>query len=188
MTLNKFCPVAQGEYYNNKSQAESQLFFPFFSKFFLLCVQYLHFVIINSYKYKMLFLDAFSSQPEPSSGSGRFPDHLLIVHHPYKFIPNSTTPTTTKHPYITLSAFVLLSLIQKISQTTQKISARNIIPLPLTMVARMNMAFTNARPRSDLMNFRIFSAIYTSPSGNTCSASCIVMNTGSSVQLPFLRF
>ena len=46
----------------------------------------------------------------------------------------------------------------------------------------------NARPRSDLMNFRIFSAIYTSPSGNTCSASCIVMNTGSSVQLPFLRF
>ncbi len=55
----------------------------------------------------------FSSQPEPFSGSGRFPDHLLIVHHPYKFIPNSTTPTTTKHPYITLSAFVLLSLIQK---------------------------------------------------------------------------
>ena len=59
MTLNKFCPVAQGEYYNNKSQAQSQLFFPFFSKFFLLCVQYLHFVITNSYKYKMLFLDAF---------------------------------------------------------------------------------------------------------------------------------
>ena len=55
MTVNKFCPVAQGEYYNNKSQAQSQLFFPFFSKFFLLCVQYLHFVITNSYKYKMLF-------------------------------------------------------------------------------------------------------------------------------------
>ncbi len=56
----------------------------------------------------------FSSQPEPFSGSGRFPDHLLIVHHPYKFIPNSTTPTTTKHPYITLSAFVLLSLFQNL--------------------------------------------------------------------------
>ena len=42
----------------------------------------------------------FSSQPEPFSGSGRFPDHLLIVRHPYKFIPNSTTPPTTKHPYI----------------------------------------------------------------------------------------
>ena len=55
MTLNKFCPVAQGEYYNIKSQTESQLFFPFFPKFFLLRVQYLHFVIINSYKYKILF-------------------------------------------------------------------------------------------------------------------------------------
>ena len=142
-------------------------------------------ILINT---KYCFEMRFSSQPEPFSGSGRFPDHLLIVPHPYKFIPNSTTPTTTKHPYITLSAFVLLSLIQKSSQTTQKISARNIIPFPLTMVARMNMAFTNARPRSDLMNFRIFSAIYTSPSGKTCSASCTVMNTGSSLQLPFLRF
>ena len=129
-----------------------------------------------------------SAEPELCSGAGGMHDDLLLVHHPYKFIPNSTTPTTTKHPYITLSAFVLLSLIQKSSQTTQKISARNIIPLPLTMVARMNMAFTNARPRSDLMNFRIFSAIYTSPSGKTCSASCTVMNTGSSLQLPFLRF
>ena len=27
MTVNKFCPVAQGEYYNIKSQAKSQLFF-----------------------------------------------------------------------------------------------------------------------------------------------------------------
>ena len=59
MTVNKFCPVAQGEYYNIKSQAKSQLFFPFFPKFFLLCVQYLHFVIINSYKRKILFWDAF---------------------------------------------------------------------------------------------------------------------------------
>ena len=55
MTVNKFCPVAQGEYYNIKSQAKSQLFFPVFLKFFLLYMQYLHFVIINSYKYKMLF-------------------------------------------------------------------------------------------------------------------------------------
>ena len=188
MTVNKFCPVAQGEYYNIKSQAKSQLFFPFFQSFFF-CVCNIYIlllsILINT---KYCFEMRFSSQPEPFSGSGRFPDHLLIVHHPYKFIPNSTTPTTTKHPYITLSASVLLSLIQKSSQTTQKISARNIIPFPLTMVARMNMAFTNARPRSDLMNFRIFSAIYTSPSGKTCSASCTVMNTGSSLQLPFLRF
>ena len=55
MTLNKFCPVAQGEYYNNKSVPKSQLFFLFFAKFFLLHVQYLHFVIINSYKHKILF-------------------------------------------------------------------------------------------------------------------------------------
>ena len=55
MTVNKFCPVAQGEYYNIKFQAKSQLFFSFFPKFFLLCVQYLYFVIINSYKYKILF-------------------------------------------------------------------------------------------------------------------------------------
>ena len=142
-------------------------------------------ILINT---KYCFEMRFSSQPEPFSGSGRFPDHLLIVRHPYKFIPNSTTPTTTKHPYITLSAFVLLSLIQKISQTTQKISARNIIPLPLTMVARMNMAFTNARPRSDLMNFRIFSAIYTSPSGKTCSASCTMTKTGFTSEPPCLRF
>lgn len=59
MTVNKFCPVAQGVYYNNKFHAESQLFFPFFAKFFLLCAQYLHFVIIISYKYKMLFSRAF---------------------------------------------------------------------------------------------------------------------------------
>ena len=55
MTVNKFCPVAQGEYYNNKSVPKSQLFFLFFLIFFLLCVQYLYFVIINSYKYKILF-------------------------------------------------------------------------------------------------------------------------------------
>ena len=60
MTLNKFCPVAQGEYYNIKSPAKSQPFFPvfssffqFFAKFFLLRVQYLHFVITVAYKYKM---------------------------------------------------------------------------------------------------------------------------------------
>ena len=34
MTVNKFCPVAQGEYYNIKSQAKSQLFFSIFSKVF----------------------------------------------------------------------------------------------------------------------------------------------------------
>ena len=33
MTLNKFCPVAQGDYYNIKFQAKSQLFFLFFSNF-----------------------------------------------------------------------------------------------------------------------------------------------------------
>ena len=31
MALNKFCPVAQGEYYNNKAQPKSQ---PFFTCFF----------------------------------------------------------------------------------------------------------------------------------------------------------
>ena len=30
MTLNKFCPVAQGEYYNIKSLSESQPFFTIF--------------------------------------------------------------------------------------------------------------------------------------------------------------
>ena len=30
MTLNKFCPVAQGEYYDNKSPWKSQLFFTCF--------------------------------------------------------------------------------------------------------------------------------------------------------------
>ena len=34
MTLNKFCPVAQGEYYNIKSPDKSQLFFTFFSFLF----------------------------------------------------------------------------------------------------------------------------------------------------------
>lgn len=34
MTLNKFCPVAQGEYYNIKSSDKSQLFFTFFSFLF----------------------------------------------------------------------------------------------------------------------------------------------------------
>ncbi len=42
MTLNKFCPVAQGEYYNNKSVPKSQLFFLFFSIFFLLHVHLQH--------------------------------------------------------------------------------------------------------------------------------------------------
>ena len=37
MTVNKFCPVAQGEYYNIKFQAKSQLFFPFFSFFSFVC-------------------------------------------------------------------------------------------------------------------------------------------------------
>ena len=30
MALNKFCPVAQGEYYNIKSPDKSQLFFTYF--------------------------------------------------------------------------------------------------------------------------------------------------------------
>ena len=55
MTLNKFCPVSQGEYYDIKSPRKSQPLFPVFLKFFLLYMQHLHFVIINSYKYKMLF-------------------------------------------------------------------------------------------------------------------------------------
>lgn len=45
MTLNKFRPVAQGEYYNNKSPWKSQPLFPVFFKVFLLYMQYLHFVI-----------------------------------------------------------------------------------------------------------------------------------------------
>ena len=42
MTLNKSCPVAQGEYYNNKSLRKSQHFFPAFLKFFLLYTQLQH--------------------------------------------------------------------------------------------------------------------------------------------------
>lgn len=61
MTLNKFCPVAQGEYYNNKSPRKSQHFFPVFSKFFLLYVQYLHFVITPVYKYHMWIIHQISS-------------------------------------------------------------------------------------------------------------------------------
>ena len=34
MTLNKFCPVAQGEYYNIKSPRKSQPLFPVFFKVF----------------------------------------------------------------------------------------------------------------------------------------------------------
>ena len=34
MTLNKFRPVAQGEYYNNKSPWKSQPLFPVFFKVF----------------------------------------------------------------------------------------------------------------------------------------------------------
>ena len=34
MTLNKFCPVAQGEYYNNKSLRKSQHFFTYFFIYF----------------------------------------------------------------------------------------------------------------------------------------------------------
>ena len=57
MALNKFCPVAQGEYYNNKSLAKSQQFFPVFLRFFfclynynilwfaLFCMQYMQFNI-----------------------------------------------------------------------------------------------------------------------------------------------
>ena len=53
MTLNKFCPVAQGEYYNIKSQTESQLFFPFFPKFFLLFVQLQHIAVRNRFAYNI---------------------------------------------------------------------------------------------------------------------------------------
>ena len=49
MTLNKFCPVAQGEYYNIKSQTESQLFFPFFPKFFLLRDMMKHHITLIEY-------------------------------------------------------------------------------------------------------------------------------------------
>jgi len=38
MTLNKFCPVAQGEYYNIKSPDKSQPFFTyFFISFYMFC-------------------------------------------------------------------------------------------------------------------------------------------------------
>ena len=42
MTLNKFCPVAQGEYYNIKSPDKSQLFFTYFFISF-----YIFFIIIT---------------------------------------------------------------------------------------------------------------------------------------------
>ena len=43
MTLNKFCPVAQGEYYNIKSPDKSQLFFTYF---FIIITPLLHFINI----------------------------------------------------------------------------------------------------------------------------------------------
>ena len=48
MTLNKFCPVAQGEYYNNKSPRKSQHFFPVFLSFFFCLCNYniLRFIIV----------------------------------------------------------------------------------------------------------------------------------------------
>ena len=49
MTLNKFCPVAQGEYYNNKSPRKSQHFFPVFSKFFLLRDMMKHHIALIEY-------------------------------------------------------------------------------------------------------------------------------------------
>ena len=53
MTLNKFCPVAQGEYYNNKSPRKSQHFFPVFLKFFLLFVQLQHIAVHNCFAYNI---------------------------------------------------------------------------------------------------------------------------------------
>ena len=50
MTLNKFCPVAQGEYYNNKSPDKSQLFFTYFFIFF--CSFSVHFFISPTGKKK----------------------------------------------------------------------------------------------------------------------------------------
>ena len=53
MTLNKFCPVAQGEYYNNKFPRKSQHFFPVFLKFFLLFVQLQHIAVHNRFAYNI---------------------------------------------------------------------------------------------------------------------------------------
>ena len=53
MTLNKFCPVAQGEYYNNKSLRKSQHFFPAFLKFFLLYAQLQHIAVHNCFAYNI---------------------------------------------------------------------------------------------------------------------------------------
>ena len=53
MTLNKFCPVAQGEYYNNKFPRKSQHFFPVFLKFFLLFVQLQHIAVHNCFAYNI---------------------------------------------------------------------------------------------------------------------------------------
>ena len=50
MTLNKFCPVAQGVYYNNKSPWKSQPFFTIFLIsfyiFFIIITPLLHFINI----------------------------------------------------------------------------------------------------------------------------------------------
>ena len=48
MTLNKFCPVAQGEYYNIKSLSESQPFFTIFLISFYIFSLPLHFCCISS--------------------------------------------------------------------------------------------------------------------------------------------
>ena len=82
MTLNKFYPVAQGEYYNIKSPDKSQQFFPAFLKFFLLYVQYLHFVITPVYKYHMWIIHQISSHSVDfiTSRTTAYTIHLLYNH------------------------------------------------------------------------------------------------------------
>ena len=60
MTLNKFCPVAQGEYYNNKSLQKSQHFFPVFLKLFLLFAQLQHNGVHLRFQRKMYPIFTFS--------------------------------------------------------------------------------------------------------------------------------
>ena len=51
MTLNKFCPVAQGEYYNIKSSdKKSTVFYIFFISFYMFCD------IITSPAQEMLYI------------------------------------------------------------------------------------------------------------------------------------
>ena len=61
MTLNNFALSLKASIIISNPHGKVNLFFQFFSKFFLLYVQYLHFVITPVYKYHMWIIYQISS-------------------------------------------------------------------------------------------------------------------------------